>query len=75
MGFNLNYLTTMSAVFMCFNWGKYGRLRKTSFFWSDMAGLEKYCTGEYRRIGVYRDNYLRLNFVRNRSSIWTWVVF
>ena len=34
---------------------KYGKIWKNQlFFRADMAGLGKYCTGGYGRIGVYR---------------------
>ena len=33
-------------------------MEKVPFFWADMAGLGKYCMGEYGRIGVYRVNIL-----------------
>ena len=33
-------------------------MEKQPFFWAAMAGLGKYCTGGYGRIGVYRDKLL-----------------
>ena len=33
-------------------------MEKFAFFWADMAGLGKYRTGRYGRIGVYGVNSL-----------------
>ena len=42
-------------VFKGFNFGKMWKFfEKQLFFWVDMAGLGKYHTGGYGRIGVYR---------------------
>ena len=41
-----------------FGWFYFGKMwknmEKRPFFRADMAGLGKYCTGGYGRIGVYR---------------------
>ena len=46
--------------FILFGWFSFGRmwkyLEKWPFFRADMAGLGKYSTGRYGRIGVYRVN-------------------
>ena len=43
-----------------FGWFYFGKMwknmEKRPFFRADMAGLGKYCTGGYGRIGVYRVN-------------------
>ena len=36
-------------------------MAKRSFFWAAMAGLGKYCTGGYGRIGVYRVKLVALS--------------
>ena len=45
-----------------FGWFYFGKMwenmEKLPFFRADMAGLEKYCTGGYGRIGVYRGKQL-----------------
>ena len=44
-------------LFLGFYFGKkWNFLEKRPFFRADMAGLGKYHTGGYGRIGVYRDN-------------------
>ena len=45
---------------------------KRPFFRADMAGLGKYCTGGYGRIGVYRDTIIKMrnsNHFRNRPDM------
>ena len=42
----------MSALYLLYG----SILEKCGFFRADMAGLGKYCTGGYGRIGVYRVN-------------------
>ena len=45
-------------LFGGFYFGKIWKiLEKRPFFRADMAGLGKYCTGGYGRIGVYRVNH------------------
>ena len=58
MGFKMIYWTSMSGSYLL--WGsilekKWKNLEKRPFFRADMAGLGKYHTGGYGRIGVYRD--------------------
>ena len=44
-----------SYILSCSNLEKIWKiLEKRLFFRADMAGLGKYCTGGYGRIGVYR---------------------
>ena len=46
-------------LFGGFYFGKIWKiLEKRPFFRADTAGLGKYCTGGYGRIGVYRDIYV-----------------
>ena len=46
-------------LFLRFYFGKMWKsLEKRPFFWADMAGLGKCCTGGYGRIGAYRVNCL-----------------
>ena len=44
--------------FILFGWFSFGKMwiffEKQPFFWADMAGLGKYSTGGYGRIGVYK---------------------
>ena len=59
MGFKMIYWTPMRGLY--FLWGsileKCGKFGKNGrFYWADMAGLGKYHTGGYGRIGVYRVN-------------------
>ena len=49
-----------------FGWFYFGKMwknmEKRLFFRADMAGLGKYCTGGYGRIGVYRVNLIFITF-------------
>ena len=59
MGFNLIYWTR-KCVFLIFGWFFLGKLLKSleirQFSRADTAGLGKYRTGGYGRIGVYKVN-------------------
>ena len=57
MGFNLIYWNPMGGCYFWLgsNLEKIWKiLEKLPFFRVDTAGLGKYCTGGYGRIGVYR---------------------
>ena len=57
MGFKMIYWTPISGSYFLKGsiLEKSGIfLKKLLFFQADMAGLGKYCTGGYGRIGVYR---------------------
>ena len=59
MGFNLIYWTPMSGSYFLggSNLEKYGKFwKKLPFFQTDLAGLRKYYTGGFGRIGVYKVN-------------------
>ena len=59
MGFKMIYWTFMSGSYFLYGsiLEKCGKLwKKRPFFRADMAGLGKYHTGGYGRIGVYRVN-------------------
>ena len=45
-------------------------LGKRPFFRADMAGLGKYCTGGYGRIGVYRDNICIYIYIYIHRDLW-----
>ena len=63
MGFNLMYYFPMCGLyfFMGSNLEKKWKiLEKRPFFRADTAGLGKYCTGGYGRIGVYRVKHVVL---------------
>ena len=51
-------------------------LEKRPFFRADTAGLGKYCTGGYGRIGVYRVNLRSLNITinHNGSAYYTFMI-
>ena len=60
---NLMYYFPMCGFyfFIGSNLEKCGKFRKNGrFFRADTAGLGKYCTGGYGRIGVYRGKYISL---------------
>ena len=56
MGFKTIYWTPMRLHTFCrvLFWKMWKILEKRPFFRADMAGLGKYHTGRYGRIGVYR---------------------
>ena len=54
MGFKMIYWTPISGSYFL----KESILEKCGIFRADMAGLGKYCTGGYGRIGVYRVNII-----------------
>ena len=64
VGFNLIYWTSMSGSYFLYGsiLEKMWKLwEKRLFFWADMAGLGKYHTGGYGRIGVILYITLKLN--------------
>ena len=71
MGFNLIYWTPMGGFFILIGslLEKCGNFwEKKPFFRADLAGLGKWRTGGFGRIGVYRVNmqdfFLKLTFFR-----------
>ena len=43
-------------------------MKKRLLFRADTAGLGKYCTGGYGRIGVYRVNFVPLDYPLNLTE-------
>ena len=60
-------MTSMSGSYFLYFGKLWKILEERPFFRADMAGLGKYHTGGYGRIGVYRDKQVGAN-TRNRIS-------